>query len=89
MAGALVELAAAVVEMHPLAGLDGAHGDADDDAEFDDGRAFGDGGEGDLVAELDFLARGQIVSSSGADNLNGAPAAASPSSVATLSEACT
>jgi len=69
VAGALVELAAAVVEMHPLAGLDRAHGDADDDSKFDDGCAFGDGREGNLVAELDLLPCGEVGVWRGADDL--------------------
>ncbi len=58
--GALVELAAAVVQVHPLARLNPPHGNSDHDAEFRDRLAFGDGGEGDLVAHGDFFARYEI-----------------------------
>ena len=54
--GALVEFAAAVVQMNPLALLDCTGGSADHYAEFNDVFAFGDGGGCNLVSVLDRLA---------------------------------
>ena len=58
--GSLVELAAAVVEVDPLAGLNAAHGNPDHDAKLGDRFAFWNGGERDLVAHGDFVASDEL-----------------------------
>ena len=66
--GSLIELAAAVVQMNPLAGLDWPHGNSDHDAELGDRLAFRDGDERDLVAHGDFVASDEFALSCRADD---------------------
>jgi hypothetical protein len=67
----LVELAATVVQVHPVTGFNPPQRDSDDDAEFGDGSAFGNRGKRNFVAHGDLFACGEFGMRAGPDDLDG------------------
>jgi len=89
VAGALVELAAAVVEMHPLAGSMGRMAMPMTIPNLTMGAPSGMAARATLWPSSMFSRAARLELGAGPTIWSGAPAAASPSNVATLSEACT